>query len=188
MNLVVKRNQTELKGKIKRTDPQSVEVPPYLPDTAVVRADIARKYDNISFAETQVKGGIERLREQGVLDNTILIVTTDHGDGLPRMERSVFDSGLKVPLMIRFSGSDAMNSIDEQFISFVDLAPTILGMAGVNIPEHMNGRDIFSQTPKRQYVFAAADRHDNVQGRYRAIRDNQYNYIRNGMPDKPFFV
>lgn len=191
--LVIQRNRAELAGKPRVTDPQAVEVPPYLPDTAVVRADIARHYDNIAFEERQVQRILDELQADGLLDSTVVIVSTDHGDGLPRMKRSVYDSGIRVPMMIRFPGGENAGEVREELISFVDLAPTILDMAGAAVPAFIQGRDFLSSdfgaaaTPARQYIFAASDRVDAVSQRYRAVRDEKFKYIRNFMPAKPFF-
>ena len=82
--------------------PKQVEVPPYYPDVATVRVDIARHYNNIALMDRQVKEILDRMERDGLAENTIVIWTTDHGDGLPRAKREVFDSGIKVPMIIRF--------------------------------------------------------------------------------------
>lgn len=189
IQLVTARNQVELAGKQRVTNPASVEVPPYLADTPVIRADIARHYDNLAFEEQRVQQIIDQLKADGLLDSTIIIVTTDHGDGLPRMKRSVYDSGIKVPLMVRFPDGFGRGRIENELISFVDIAPTLLSLAGAPIPDYLPGRNFLApkDSDKRDYIYAAADRHDNVQGRYRAVRDRRFKYIRNYMPEKPFF-
>ncbi|QLC24738.1 sulfatase [Parasphingopyxis algicola] len=182
LNLVTQRNRRDLADKEHLTDPAAVEVPPYLPDTVVVRADIARHYDNIAFAERQLAEILERLEADGLLDETIVIVTTDHGDGLPRMKRSVYDSGIRVPMMIRFPDLRGAGTVDERLVSFVDLAPTILRWAGTESAEWHQGQDIFHSLV-RSFIFAAADRHDASPGRSKAARDDRFHYIRNYRPD-----
>jgi len=130
----------------------------YLPDTPVVRADIARHYDNIAFAEQQVRAIIVRLDAEGLREETLAIVTTDHGDGFPRMKRTLYDSGILVPMMVRFPDGHRAGETEQRLVSFVDLAPTILDYAGVAVP-------------------------DWVQGRTKAVRDARFRYIRNYMPD-----
>ncbi|MHA7820250.1 MAG: sulfatase-like hydrolase/transferase [Erythrobacter sp.] len=182
IKVVTERNRRDLAGKRRLTDPADVEVPPYLPDTPVVRRDIATHYDNLAFAERKVAEILSRLEADGLLDETIVIVTTDHGDGLPRMKRTVYDSGIKVPLMIRYPDGRSAGEIDTRLVSFVDIAPTILDWAGVEIPASIQGSN-FVTGPTRNYIFAAADRFDRTPGRTKAARDERFKYIRNYRPE-----
>jgi arylsulfatase A-like enzyme len=100
VQLVSQRNRRDFANKVRRTDPAAVVVPPYLPDTPVVRQDLARLYDNLSFDDQNVQRIMDALRADGVLDNTIVVVTSDHGDGLPRVKRAIHASGLRVPLLV----------------------------------------------------------------------------------------
>lgn len=179
---VTERNRRALAGKQRITDPATVEVPPYLPDTPIVRRDIATLYDNVTFAERKVGEIVARLEVEGLAENTIVIITTDHGDGLPRMKRTIYDSGIQVPMMIRYPGGRRAGEIDTSLVSFVDLAPTLLGFAGVDIPAFIQGRD-FTAQPATEYIFAAADRLDAVPGRTKAVRDARFKYIRNYQPE-----
>jgi arylsulfatase A-like enzyme len=166
--------------------PGEVDVPPYYPDTPEVRSDIARHYNNIYTMDLRVGELLAELERDGLADDTIVIWSTDHGDGLPRAKREIFDSGIRVPMIIRwpdrFRPIDAEpGRLDHRLISFVDLAPQILELAGVAIPDVMDGRP-FIDTPPRKYVFAAKDRMDEVSDRQRAVRDDRYKYIRNYAP------
>lgn len=171
--------------------PDQVEVPPYFPDVATVRVDIARHYNNIALMDRQVGEVLDRLERDGLADNTIVIWTTDHGDGLPRAKREVFDSGIKVPMIIRWPARYRPahlepGQIEERMISFVDLAPTILALAGVEAPDYLPGQNYLDPTvPPRQYVFAGRDRMDTVIDRQRAVRDQRYKYIRSWHPEQP---
>ncbi len=166
------------------TDPQSVSVPPYYPDTPEVRAGIATHYDNVAVMDDEVGGWMQRLREEHLLDDTIVIWTTDHGDALPRAKREVFDSGIRVPMVLRIPGAAAAGGEREQLVSFVDLAPTILGLAGITVPGHLHGRD-FLKAPPRQYIYAARDRIDEQDDRVRAVRDARFKYLRYYQPGTP---
>ncbi|WP_279244088.1 sulfatase [Candidatus Litorirhabdus singularis] len=166
--------------------PEDVEVPPYYPDTLPMRTDIARYYNNIITMDSNVGEVLQQLELAGLADDTIVIWTTDHGDGLPRAKRELYDSGLQVPFIIRWpqkwrpQGVEP-GSVETRMISFVDLAPTILSLAGVPIPEFIQGRAFAgpgAEAP-RQYVFAARDRIDEVADRQRAVRDKRYKYIKN---------
>ena len=182
--LVSARNRNELADKKHITDPAEVIVPPYLPDTPVVRADIARHYDNLAFAEKRVTEIMNALQKDGLLETTIVIITSDHGDGLPRMKRTVYDSGLRVPFMIRFPDMRSGGSFDERLISFVDLAPTILRWAGIETRSWHQGRPL-QANHDRDYVYAASDRFDQLPGRSRAVFDGRWKYIRNYRAELP---
>jgi len=177
------------KALAKQTRPEDVEVPPYYPDTPAVRDEIARQYDNVQLMDAWVGDMMKELRQAGLLENTIVVWTTDHGDGLPRGKRSLYDSGLSVPMIIRFPNGKDAGAIDGQLISFVDLAPTLLAFAGVDPPAYMQGRDILDKkTPEPGYVFAARDRFDAVYvDRARAARSKQFKYIHNFKADVPFY-
>ncbi len=169
------------------TDPAEVTVPPYYPDVPAVRANIAQHYDNIHFMDAQVGQILANLEADGVANRTIVLWTTDHGDGFPRAKRSVYDSGLRVPLVVRYPDGRDRGRVDQQMVSFVDLAPTILHLAGVEAPAFMQGRNFLSADAPREYVYAARDRMDRVPDRVRATRDARFKYIRNYMPELAYF-
>ena len=171
------------------TDPETIVLPPYLPDVPAVRADIARHYDNIAIMDWEVGQILAGLEADGLAESTIVIWTTDHGDGLPRSKRELYDTGIKVPMVIRWpekyrpAGVPA-GAVDMRMVSFVDLAPTILRLAGAELPDYLQGRDLSHSEP-RQYIFASRDRIDEVPDRQRAVRDRQYKYVRSWYPDLP---
>ncbi len=177
-------------GEVLVTDPAAVTVPPYYPDTPVVRADIARHYDNIARMDAQVGEILQQLEDDGLADNTIVFFWSDHGDGLPRAKRWPYDSGLWVPLIIRWPGQIDPGSVDVSLVSFVDLAPTVLSLAHVDIPAHMQGRAFLGAAtgPEPPYVYAARDRHDEQYDMVRAVRDRRFKYIRNYYPLKPYVL
>jgi arylsulfatase A-like enzyme len=162
-------------------------VPPYLPDTPVVRADLARLYDNLAFDERNVGAIMAALKADGVLENTVVIATSDHGDGLPRMKRAIHDAGLRVPFIVRLPGAQHANTERRQLVSFVDLAPTILSLARAPIPSWMQGRAFLGPRAARPntHVFAGADRFDNAPEWQRTVIDGRFQYIRNLRPDLP---
>ena len=168
--------------------PTAVKLPPYYPDTRLVRADLARHYNNIAYMDGEVAEIMQQLEADGLADSTIVIWTTDHGDGLPRAKRELFDSGIKVPMIIRWPeafrpAGVRPNTVDKRLISFVDIAPTILQLAGVAAPDYLQGHDFAtSNAVRREYIFAARDRIDEVPDRQRAVRDQRYKYIRSWYP------
>lgn len=172
-----------------RTRPDDVVVPPYYPDTPTIRADIARQYDNVQLMDAWVGERLDELKREGVLDNTIVIWATDHGDGFPRAKRSLYDSGMQAPMIVRYPDGRRAGQADDRMISFIDLAPTILAMAGVTAPSHMQGINALGPDGEAQSrVFAARDRLDEWQDLSRAVRTRDFKYIRNEYPDAPLYL
>ena len=135
---------------------------------------------------------LRQLDEDGLADNTIVFFWSDHGDGVPRAKRSLYDSGLRVPLMIKCPkvrcAPFAPGAVSDDLVSLLDLAPTVLALAGVEIPAHMQGRVLLG--PKAAaapaYVFAARDRMDIEYNMMRSARDARFLYIRNFSPELPY--
>ncbi|HET7695389.1 MAG TPA: sulfatase-like hydrolase/transferase [Vicinamibacterales bacterium] len=179
-------------GKPLITNPETLEVPPYYPDTPPVRQELARMYDNIADMDAQVGAILRQLDEDGLADNTIVFYWSDHGDGVPRAKRSLYDSGLRAPLMIRWpkrlGPPSAPGSVRDDLVSFVDLAPTVLALAGVEIPAHLQGRALAGPgaAAPPAYVFAARDRMDIEYDMMRSARDARFLYIRNFAPELPY--
>lgn len=174
------------------TNPELVEIPPYYPDLPQVRQDLASHYDNIAAMDQRVGQILTALIEDGLFDDTIIIWTSDHGDGLPRAKRELFDSGIKVPMLMSippqlrepFIAPPAqMPQTDDRLVSFVDLAPTILAFANIEAPGFLHGRSVFHEP--REFVYASRDRIDEVVDRQRAIRSQGFKYIRSWHPDVP---
>ena len=162
--------------------PENVIVPPFLPDTPEVRKDIARAYNNIYILDIEVKEIIDQLKRDNILEDTIIIFTSDNGDGLPRYKRELFDTGINVPFIIlvpkKFSSWQKPGEKIYDLVSFLDIAPTVLDLAGVSIPSYMDGKSIFG-SEKNDYIFAARDRLDSFKGKTRAVRNKDYKFIKN---------
>ena len=110
-------------------------------------------YDNIADMDSQVSEILRQLDEDGLADNTIVFFWSDHGDGVPRAKRSLYDSGLRVPLMIKCPKSVrcapfAPGAVSGDLVSLLDLAPTVLALAGVDIPAHLQGRVLLGRKPR----------------------------------------
>jgi arylsulfatase A-like enzyme len=171
--------------------PGEVSVPPYYPDEPRVREHIADFYNNVQVMDLQVGQILESLDRLDLLERTIVIWTSDHGDALPRAKRELFDSGIRVPMIIRWPDAYRPDFVepgttDERLISFVDLAPMVLAMAGVPLQDYLQGVDVLDPSvPPREYVFAARDRIDEQQDRVRAVRDHRYKYLRYYRPGTP---
>ena len=160
-------------------DDLAVPVPPYLPDSEIAKRDIRRMYSNIKEMDAEVGKILQELKNDGLLENTIVLWYTDHGGPLPRQKRMLYDSGLKVPLIIRYPNSTNRNKRDGSLLSFIDLAPTVLSLAEIQPPEHMQGKAFmgdFKYDGDSKYVFGAADRFDETTDRVRSVRDKRFKY------------
>jgi uncharacterized sulfatase len=178
-----------------RHDPAKAVLPPYYPDTPLVRRDWAQYYDVITLMDKQVGDILEQLEEDGLADNTIVWFWGDHGRGLPRAKRWIYDSGLRIPLIICVpeklrelampGNPDALEprSVNDDLVAFIDFAPTMLSLAGIEIPRHIQGRAFLGaqKNRPREYIYAARDRMDEAYDLIRAVRDKRYKYIRNYM-------
>jgi len=169
-------------------DPAKAKIPPYYPDTPVVRNDWARYHDNITAMDKQVAKILKDLADDGLAKDTVVFFWSDHGRGLPRAKRWPYDSGTHVPLMVRWPGKVQPASVCDDLISLMDLGPTVLSIAGVRIPKHVQGRAFLGsqKAEPRKYVVTARDRMDERYDRVRSIRDKHYRYIRNFMPQLPY--
>ncbi len=162
------------------TDPEAVILPPYYPDSPVVREDMARHLTNISRMDGQVKKLIDQLKKDGLLENTIIFFMSDNGDALPRSKRWIYDSGTRVPLIIYYPVS-LEPVVRNDLVSLIDLAPTVLHMAGLKVPEYMHGKTIFEtlEAEPRGHVFMGRDRIDKHYDMIRGARGERYQYIKN---------
>ena len=174
--------------------PDEISFPPYFPATPKVRELWARYYNNITALDFWVKDLLDQLEEDGLAENTIILFYGDHGAGVPRHKRWLYDSGLKVPFIVyapekykHLIPAKSGTQTDE-LVSFVDLAPTVLNLAGIDIPENMQGRAFLGKnlSTEREYIFAARDRMDERYDMQRAVRDKKYKYIRYYESAKPF--
>ncbi len=172
----------------QRHDPARANLPPYYPDTPVTRKDWARYYDIVTATDIRVAERLKELEEDGLADNTIVFFWGDHGRGLPRGKRWIYDSGIHVPLIVRWPGKVEPGSARDDLVSFIDLGPTLLSIAGVEIPSYMQGQAFLGDraAPPREYIFAARDRMDETYDIIRCVRDKRYKYIRNFEPEKPY--
>jgi uncharacterized sulfatase len=184
----------------ERHDPAKAVLPPYYPDTPAVRRDWANYHDNITAVQQLVARVLAQLDEDGLADDTIVWIWGDHGRGLPRGKRWIYDSGIHAPLLVRVpekwrehaGGNRAAGlqpgSVNDDLIAFIDFGPTVLSLAGVEVPKHMQGRPFLGpqKGSPREYVVAARDRMDERYDVIRAVRDKRFKYIRNFMPHMPY--
>jgi len=180
----------------QRQDPAKLTtLPPYYPDTPVVREDWKRNYELITAADAWVGEHIEALKEAGEYENTIIMTWSDHGVGLPRAKRWLYDSGTRIPFVVRIpgkfrtAGQGKPGTIDDQLLNSTDFGPTVLNLAGVTVPDYVQGRAFLGKdlTPQRRYIYGARDRMDERYDIIRTVRDKRFRYIRNFEPLKPYY-
>ena len=182
---------TEKEWALNIPEDLDVPVPPYLPSTDVALKDIRRVYSNIIELDRQIGIILNQLEEDQVLDSTIVFFYSDHGGPLPRQKRLIYDSGIKVPMVIRYPGQIGAGYFDDQLISFIDLAPTLFSIAGIKIPDYVQGKafsGIYRSRNERKYIHAAADRFDAQVDMIRAVRDERFKYLLNFYPDRPYYL
>ena len=180
-----------------RHDPQKVTLPPYHPDTEEVRHDWAQWYDKIEDMDAWVGKMLQELEESGEAENTIVIYYGDNGGILPRSKRFMYETGTHVPLIVRipekyrhlYPNKKTGTKVD-RLVTFADLAPTLLSILGTQIPDQMQGFAFLGKqkTADPQYAFMFRGRMDETYDMSRAIRDQQYRYIRNYMPHRIYGV
>jgi uncharacterized sulfatase len=184
------RDQIDSKDQVH--DPAKLRVPPYHPDALEVRRDWAQYYDRITMMDAEVAENLKQLEDAGLADDTIIFFFSDHGSGMPRNKRWLYRSGLHVPMIVYFPpkwehlapAGYAKGGTSDRLVSFVDLAPTILSLAGVEPPAWMQGGAFAGKhaASEPQYSYGYRARMDERYDLSRSVRDKRYNYIRNYMP------
>jgi uncharacterized sulfatase len=175
----------------QRVDPAKVDLPPYYPDTPETRRDLANYYELVTAMDYQVGEVLDLLDRHKLTDNTVVVFWGDHGRGLPRHKRWCYDSGIHIPLIVRWPGKVQPGTVREDLVAVVDFAPTFLTFAGAPIPDRMQGQPFLTGEGKpnphpRKYVHAARDRMDETPDRIRSVRDERYHYLRNFRPELPY--
>ncbi len=174
------------------TNPANVRVPAYHPDTPEVREDWAQYYDKVSEADSDAGRHLQELEDAGLAEDTIVFYYGDHGSGMPRSKRWPCNSGLHVPMVVYFpkkwehlapseykTGGDS-----DRLVSFVDLAPTVLSLAGVKPPDWIQGHAFagMHQSQFQSFLYGERGRMDERMDMVRSVTDGRYVYLRNYMP------
>lgn len=169
-------------------DPATIRVPAQYPDIPQVRKHIATHYNSVLRTDYQIGQTVARLKADGLWENTIIFLFTDHGSDMPRSKEFVYAEGLHVPLIVVAPGMQDVvkpGSRRSEIVNLMDVAATSLALAGLEIPESMDAKNLFAEDYARQYVFSSADRMSNVIDRVRSVMGPRYHYIRNFMLDRP---
>jgi uncharacterized sulfatase len=175
-------------------DPANVRVPAYHPDTPEVRQDWAQYYDVVTEADADAGRRLKELADDGLAEDTIVFYFADHGSGMPRSKRWPSDSGLHVPLVVYIppkfkelaSPEYQPGARSDRLVSFVDLAPTVLSLAGLKPPAWMQGHAFLGpyQEPPQPFIYGFRGRMDERYDLVRSVTDGRYVFIRNYMPHK----
>ena len=168
------------------TSTNSLSLPPYYPPTPAILEDWAATLDAVRITDRQVGEIVERLRAEGLLDQTIIFFLTDHGVSHVRGKQFLYDEGTHVALLVSGPGL-VQGQRRQDLIEHIDMTAMSLGLAGIPIPAWMQGRNVMAvDYQAREAVFAARDRADETMDRIRSVRTAKWKYIRNFMPLRPY--
>ena len=175
--------------QVLKINPNDLFVPPIFPDDSITRHALAVNYSNLVEMDRQMGEIISKLKQQDLYHNSYIFFYSDHGGPFPRHKRAIYETGTKVPLIIKFPNSFmAKEKNNYQMLNFIDFAPTILSIIGLDIPEIYQGKAFLGaekSRSERKYIFSASDRFDEHPDRIRAVKSKKYKYIRNYNIDKP---
>lgn len=170
----------------KVIDRKTVKVPPYYPDVAEVREEIAHHYDCLLKTDEHVGNIIAALKRDGLYENTVIFMFSDHGMKLHRHKQMLYEGGIHMPCVVAGKGFPA-GKVRKDLISGIDISAASLAAAGIPIPESMEGRNFMAKNYQpRTYVIAARDRCDYTIEKIRAVITPQYKYLRNYLTDRPY--
>jgi uncharacterized sulfatase len=171
-----------------RHDPAKAPIPDCFPDIPELREQIVKYYDAVSAIDHQIGECLAWLEASGKAEETLVVLLSDHGRGLPREKRWCYNAGIHLPLIVRWPGELEGGTRCDELVAWVDIAPTLLSLAGVPIPSHYQGQVFLGpekDTP-REVAFAGRDRMDENFDKVRVARDARYLYIRNDTPGLPW--
>lgn len=164
-----------------------VKLPPYYPDHPVIRDDWAAYLDSVTYTDIEVGRILEELEKNGVLENTVVFFLTDHGISHARGKQFLYEEGLKIPFVVWSPKHLPKSEVQDEFIAHIDLGATSLELAGIPVPDTIQGRPLFGENAKpRDYIVSARDRCDETVDRIRSIRKGNFKYIRNFHPQRPY--
>ena len=168
--------------------PADVRVPDQYPDIPQVRQHLADHYNSVLRTDYQVGQTVSRLKADGLWENTIVFLYSDHGSDLPRSKEFTYVEGLHVPLIVVAPSMSEVvkpGSRRSDIVNLMDIAATSLALSTLSVPDYMDAKNLFAKNYSRDYVFSSADRMSNVIDRVRSVMGERYHYIRNFMIDRP---
>jgi len=180
--------------KAEHIGENAFEMPPFYNDTAEMRKQFARVYNSLKLTDNKVKLLLERLEKDGLKDDTIIFFYGDHGEGIPRGKTNGINLGYRVPFIAWFPEKFKHLSpwgnggiVTNELISFEDLAPTMISLAGGEVPEHMTGRILIGdkRSTETEHLILSSDRADNGIEMSRTVTNGDFVYSRNFMSYLP---
>lgn len=171
------------RGTVKGVDKSKINIPPYYPDTEIMRQDWTEYLASWVKTDKEVQEIMEKLKKSGELENTIVFFWTDHGVSHIRGKQFLYDEGIQVPLIVRFPKGQHKGTVRKDMVNHIDIPVSSLELAGIAVPPYMQGKSIFSNDYKEQeYIFTARDRCDETVDIIRSVRTQRFKYIRNFLP------
>lgn len=167
-------------------NPDNVRIPPYYPDHPLIRKDWAMYLESIQVLDKKVGTVLDRLETEGLMDETVIIFFGDNGRPHLRDKQFLYETGLQVPLIIRFPGGKNGPQVCNDLISLIDVSATSLGLAGIEPPGHIQGKFFFGTKEARKYVYGFKQRMGDAMDDSRSITDGRYKLIWNRMPEVPW--
>ncbi|HEY5687062.1 MAG TPA: sulfatase [Yeosuana sp.] len=171
---------------IHPVNPDLVKLPPYYPNHPIARKDWALYLETIQHVDISVGQIMKQLKEDGLLDNTIIFFFGDQGRPHARAKQFLYDSGTNTPFMVRFPDGYGAGTVSNELVSNIDIPAATLALAGIERPKYMQGLNFLSKDNDRTYVFSMRDRRDETVDRIRAVRSQKFKYIKNYYPDRPY--
>ena len=168
--------------------PEEVRVPAQYPDIPEVRRHVANHYNSMLRTDHQVGKVVEELKADGLWENTVVFLYSDHGSDLPRSKEFNYDEGLRIPFIVVAPGmTDVVKpgTRRDDLVSLMDIAATSLALAGLDVPAFMDAKNVFDPDYHRDYVFTSTDRSANMIDRVRSVVGPRFHYIRNFLLDRP---
>ncbi|WP_430811949.1 MULTISPECIES: sulfatase-like hydrolase/transferase [unclassified Carboxylicivirga] len=178
----------------ERIGENDFDMPPFYNDTPAMRKQFARVYNSLKLTDNKIGALLQRLEADGLKENTVIIFYADHGEGIPRGKTNGINLGYRVPFIMWFpekykhlSPWGTNGVVTDELVSFEDLAPTVISLAGGEIPEHMTGRIMMGEnrSKRAEHLVLSSDRADNGIDLVRTVTNGKYLYSRNFMPFIP---
>ena len=176
-----------VRDTIDPVDPKSLNIPPYYPDHPVTRKDWAEYLEFIQLLDKEVGRVIEDIDREGLLSETIIFFFGDQGRPHVRAKQFLYDGGINTPLIIRYPDLTGKGTKTDRLVSNIDIPAASLHLAGIEKPSYLQGRNFLgNNSVERDYIFAMRDRRDETVDRIRAVRSNNFKYIRNFYSELPY--
>jgi hypothetical protein len=168
-------------------DINSVELPPYYPQTELARRDWANGLESAQIVDRKIGKVLQRLEEEGLIDNTLVFIIGDNGRCMPRGKQFLYDGGIQVPILMRWPGKVKSGQVNDNMVTTIDISKTIIDVAGITPPHPLHGLNLLDgSTKNRKYIFAARDKMDETHDAMRAVRSKEFKLIHNLMPERPY--